>query len=73
MSEPQKLPTLEDMERLVTAEDLTGPLKMPLHGVYGFLKTVPPGIVVRLGRRVRVKEAKLIQWIEAGCPTTQSA
>lgn len=69
MSETKKLPTLDDMENLVTAEELVEPLKMSLHSVYDFLKKVPPGIVVRLGRRVRVKEAKLVKWIQDGCPS----
>ncbi|MBX3169263.1 MAG: hypothetical protein KF760_17800 [Candidatus Eremiobacteraeota bacterium] len=62
------LPTLEDMPRLVRAEDLVGPLKMPLGGVYNFLKSVPEKFLVRMGRRLRVKEREFLEWVGSGCP-----
>ena len=62
------LPTMESMEKLVKAEDLVGPLKMPLASVYSFLQSVPDEFLVRLGRRLRIREAKFLAWVEAGCP-----
>jgi len=43
---------------------------MPLHGVYDLLKKVPDGIVVRLGRRIRVKEREFMEWVMAGGHST---
>lgn len=33
---------------------------------YDVLRTMPPGIVVRFGRRVRLNADKLRAWLEAG-------
>jgi hypothetical protein len=33
---------------------------------YDVLRTMPPGIVVRFGRRVRLNADRLRAWIEAG-------
>jgi len=66
MPEDDKPLTLKTMPALVTVEELAGPLKMPVHGIYDLLKKVPPGIVVRLGRRIRVDEAAFIRWMQAG-------
>lgn len=33
---------------------------------YDVIRTMPPGIVVRFGRRVRLNADRLKEWIEAG-------
>lgn len=62
------LPTLESQPRLVTVEELAEAVRVPVQGIYDLLKKVPDGIVVRLGRRMRVKETAFIEWMNAGAP-----
>lgn len=55
--------------KLLTAEQLTGPLQMKLPAVYDFLNTLPDGpdgIIIRFGRRIRVKEDALLKWLADG-------
>lgn len=54
------------LPKLATVEDLATLLNMSKAGVYALLHKVPKDIVVRLGRRVRVKEKELLEWINAG-------
>lgn len=51
---------------LVTVEDVCSELKIPLKQAYDFVQKLPPGIVVKVGRRVRVNSDALGDWLRAG-------
>lgn len=54
------------LPKLLKAEQLTDPLGMDLPAVYELLKTLPSGVVVRFGRRLRVNEDAFKDWLAAG-------
>lgn len=48
------------------AETVADGLQMTVPQVYELFKTLPPGVAVKLGRRVRVNESAFVKWLEAG-------
>lgn len=51
---------------ILRADELAQRLKMPIAGVYDLIKKLPPHMVIRLGRRVRVREREFLEWLNAG-------
>ena len=51
------------ISNLLRAEQLKEPLQMEMPAIYDLLRTLPDGIVVRFGRRIRVREDAFLNWL----------
>lgn len=61
-------PTPSTETRLLTIREAAPTLKCPVSGVYDLIysQVLPAECVVRLGRRVRLHEARFRAWLDAG-------
>ena len=51
---------------LMTAKEVKDVLRLPLPQVYGLVESLPKGVVVRIGRRVRFNRCALLDWMANG-------
>lgn len=54
--------------RLITVSEASPILHMSQQAIWTLVReeVIPSGVVVRLGRRIRFNETKLIAWLDAG-------
>lgn len=54
--------------RLITTAEAARLMSVSEHAVWSLARQglIPPGVVVRIGRRLRFNEPRLVEWLEAG-------
>ena len=57
---------LTALRRYVGVEEISKSFNLSTHQSYEFIKKLPAGIQVRLGRRVRVDAGRLADWLAKG-------
>ena len=54
------------MNKLIKVEEFAKQAGLSRFCAYDMARKMPPGVVVRLGRRVRLDSEKLNEWLAAG-------
>lgn len=57
---------MQTLPRLITVETFASQAGINKHQGYEMARRMPPGILIKLGRRVRLDADRLADWLRAG-------
>jgi len=51
---------------MISIEEFSNSIGLKRHQGYDLARQMPPGVVIRLGRRIRLNAERLQEWLAAG-------